>query len=709
MSKPPSFHRPFHGRTHPRTGVAALLALACAGQTLAQTPTLPDVVITANPLGASTPSVPSHVLQGPGLLLRRQSTLGETLGGLAGVSSTYFGPNASRPVIRGLDGDRIRILQNGSASLDASGLSYDHAVAADLLAVDRVEVIRGPAALLYGGSAVGGVVNLIDQRIARQPLFDAAGGVAALADVRAGGAARERAMGATLDTGTQRFTLHVDAQHREAGHTRVATGLPCTSGAVTRSARQICNSAARSDGLGLGGTLHLDRGYIGWSTHRQTQDYGAVAEDEVTIDMRRLRHALQAQLRLAGPIESVDLQWTGTDYAHTEFDAGAPGTQFTSRGTEWRVQARQARVNTALGVVEGVVGLQLESSRFSADGAEAFAPYSRTRDRAWFTQQELVTSWGRLSLGARGARVAVQSDGNPIVARFVPGQRSFNPHSIALGGVVDLARLGAAAAGWQATAHLARTARAPRDYELFADGAHIATGAYELGNASLGLERATSADVGVVWKQGPNQFAANAYASRFSSYLLLDATGRQRGADGEVNPVDADGDGVADASGEDVLPEYAYRATRARLRGLELAGSLRLLERGGTLDMQWRADRVHASDATTGQALPRIAPARLGATLVWASGALGARVGFDRHASQRRVPAGQLSTPGYTLWNAALTWRARAGASELLWYARLDNATDRLAWSAASILTQTAPGKAPLPGRGLSVGLQASF
>jgi iron complex outermembrane receptor protein len=142
---------------------------------------------------------------------------------------------------------------------------------------------------------------------------------------------------------------------------------------------------------------------------------------------------------------------------------------------------------------------------------------------------------------------------------------------------------------------------------------------------------------------------------------------------------------------------------------VEASGTRRLLSGGQTLDLSLRADSVRASNQTTGQPLPRVSPLRVGASLAWAQGAWGARLGVDRVAAQNRVPAGEQSTPGYTLWNAALTWRMKAGASHLLWYARLDNAGNRLAYSATSILTQTAPGKAPLPGRSLSLGLEATF
>lgn len=652
-------------------------------------PSLREVTVTGNPLGTGL-IAPASQLSGDALTLRRQSTIGETLDGLPGVSSTYFGPNASRPIIRGLDGDRIRVLQNSGASVDASGLSFDHAVPVDPLVVERAEVLRGPGALLYGGSAVGGVVNLIDHRIHGEPLFDAQGGVSGRAELRVGGPARERGASALLETGTDRFNLHVDAFQRRTSDTAVPVDLACSKPGSPSLARRICNSASDSDGLALGGTLLFDQGYLGLSTSSFSSLYGTVAEDEVTIDMRSRRTALEGELRsLGGPISAVKFQASHTDYRHTEFEGTDPGTLFSNRGNDVRIEARQAR----WGALDGVIGLQTETNRFAAVGDEAFAPFSRTRQRALFAFEELATGWGRLTFGARAESVTVDSLGNPDVARFASASRSFQPRSLALGTLVRLAP------GWDFTANLASSQRAPRDYELFADGPHVATGAYEVGNSALGVEKSANVDVGVAWKSGPNRFALNGFVNRFRNFISLESTGNTRAADGTLNPADP----------TDAVPEFAYRAVPARLVGLEANGSVRLLQGAQTVDLELSADAVRATNRDTGQPLPRIAPLRAGAALVYASGPWSARLGATRAARQDRVPAGELPTDGYTLVQASLGYQVKAGPANLLWFARLDNATDRLAYSASSILTQTAPGRAPLPGRGVQLGLRASF
>ena len=644
--------------------------------------TLAPVTITGNPLGTQEMVVPVVRIERDELLLRGQTTLGDTLDGTPGVSSTYFGPNASRPVIRGLDGDRIRILNNGAASTDLSGLSYDHAVTLDPLAVERIEVLRGPGALQYGGSAVGGVVNVIDNRIPREALFDATGGISGKADLSVASGNREQSGAALLDAGTDRYALHVDAMSRNTRDVSVPVSLACTRGGVTTWGRRICNSASEAWGGSFGGSLLFDHGYAGASVSTTENRYGTVAEDEVGITMRANRYALEGEVRdLGGAWQSMKAQFSRTEYAHTEFNAGAPGTTFRSTGSDLRLQARHAK----LGALDGVLGLQLESSQFSADGDEAFAPYSRTTQSAVFAHEELGQSWGKLSFGARLESVRVNSDGHPTLSRFTAIGRDFNPTSYAFG------VLGNVAPEWQLTSHLAWSERAPKDYELFADGVHVATNAYENGNVNLEKERSTHLDIGAAWKRGAHSASVQAFVNQFSNYISLEATGQNVNVDG------------TDYAG------YRYTPVQARFIGVEAQSKLRLLERGQTLDLALQADSVRAENTSTGQPLPRIAPMRLGAALLWAQGPWGARLGVDQVAAQDRVPDGQRATDGYTLWNAAMTWRARAGQSRLLWYARLDNIGDTLAYSSSSILTQTAPGKAPLPGRSLKAGLQVVF
>jgi iron complex outermembrane receptor protein len=646
-------------------------------------PSLKEVTVTGNPLGATDLIAPSVQYSGAGLLLRSKTTLGETLDGTPGVSSTYFGPNASRPIIRGLDGDRIRILGNGGATLDASSLSYDHAVTSDPISIERIEVLRGPGALLYGGSAVGGVVNVIDNRIPREPLFDEKGGIGGKVDAGLATGNRERSSGVLLEGGNNRYALHVDVFNRETGDVKVPTDLACSKGGANTITNRICNSDSKVRGGAAGGSVFFDHGYLGASVSTYRSNYGTVAEDDVTIDMKSNRVALEGEVRnLGGFIQSVKGQLSHTDYEHTEFEGLNPGTVFKNKGSDFRLEARHARI----GNLDGVIGFQAENNKFSADGAEAFAPYSKTSQNAVFAYEEYATSWGKLSFGGRLESVKVESLGNPLVARFAPLTRDFTPHSYALGALWN------AAPGWQLTSNLAYTERAPKDYELFAQGPHVATKAWETGDATLGKEKSTSLDVGAAWKSSANSFSANAYVHRFKNYIGLLGTGNTYGQeDGALNPADLDGDGVDDANPDNgLLPEFAYTGVRARFVGLEASGNIRLIEGASSLDLALRGDLVRATNLSNGQPLPRIAPARLGASLLWASGPWGSSIGFDHSMAQNRVAAGQRATSAYTLWNLAATYRMKAGVSNILWYAKVDNLTNQLAYSAASVLTTTA-------------------
>ncbi|MFI5446786.1 TonB-dependent receptor [Polaromonas sp. UC242_47] len=697
-------------KSFPRSAIStaslSLLALGCSlAQAQTAAPSLKEITVTGNPLGTTDLIAPATQYSGTALLLRSKTTLGETLDGTPGVSSTYFGPNASRPVIRGLDGDRIRILANGGGSLDASSLSYDHAVTSDPLSIERIEVLRGPGALLYGGSAVGGVVNVIDNRIPREAQFDEKGGISGKMDVNAASGNAERGKAALLETGTNRYSLHVDAFDRQTGDVKAPVDLACTKDGITTTARRICNSASNVSGGAVGGSVFFDHGYLGASANTYRSTYGTVAEDNVTIGMKSDRYAIEGEVRdLNGPLQSIKGQYSQTDYRHTEFEGANPGTVFKNQGSDFRLEARHARI----GKLDGVLGFQTESNRFSADGAEAFAPHSKTSQSAVIAYEELGTSWGKLSAGGRLESVKVESLGNPLVPRFTPATRDFKPGSYALGALWN------AAPNWQITSNLAYTERAPKDYELFANGPHIATAAYEVGNANLGKEQSGNLDVGAAWKSGGHSFKINTYVSQFKNYIALNQTpGVTRNAeDGALNPVEDPGNPGFTASGAEFKPlaQFQYEQVRARFTGIEASGNIRLREAASTLDLALRGDMVRATNLSNGLPLPRIAPWRVGASLLWASGPWGATVGFDHLAAQSRVPTPPVGETGaYTLWNTAATYRVKAGAATLQWYARLDNITNKLAYSATSVLTSTAFPKAPLPGRSLKVGLQVAF
>jgi iron complex outermembrane receptor protein len=672
---------------------------------------LDEITITARSLESTGLLVPAQQLSGAALAQRQGSTLGETLDNLPGIANSSFGPNVGRPTIRGMDGDRIRILQNSGANMDVSGLSFDHAVPIDPLTTERIEILRGPATLLYGGSAIGGVVNVIDNRIARERAFDSKGGVMGKAELRAGGAANERSTGAMVETGTDKFAIHVDAFDRSTQNLKVPKNMSCESGV---NSVKVCNSASNTRGGAVGGTLLFDRGYLGLSTSEYKSTYGTVAEEYVTIGMVRRHHALEGKLRDVGEwFEDVKFQGGYTQYSHTEYSSNVAGTQFDNGGLDMRLEARQRSVVLGNGLqLEGTIGLQRERNNLHAVGDEKFVPTSRTQSTALFTYQALKTPWGQWTAGARSESVSVQSlesigPNNENTAQT----KTFNPMSFALGVMRNL-REGEAQNGWQLTSNITSSQRAPKDYELFAYGPHAATGAYEIGSSTMALEKATQLDLGGEWKNGLHKFGVTAFTSEFANFISLQSSGSYKTSAGVVGT-------------STDLPVYNFQGVRARFMGLESNAKLRMVggqqallsndAQHGAVDLELRGDIVRADDLTNGRPMPRIAPMRLGADALWSKNAWGARFGFMHAGAQNRMPyysnVTPVTTAAYTLWNAGLNYHAHSGPTHWMFFAKLDNLTNKLAYSSTSSLTQTMSSSLapPLAGRSLKLGLQASF
>lgn len=675
-----------------RQMLACAIGASVPGWGLAQTASppaaetqTPTVVITGNPLRSADPVQPSTTLTGEGLVLRRASTLGETVDGLPGVAGTGFGPNVSRPVIRGLDGDRVRLLDNGGASADASNLSFDHAPAVDPLVIERLEVLRGPAALLYGGNATGGVVNTIDNRIPRDRLS----GVLGRTEFRVGGAARERSGAAVLEGGQGPWAWHADAFGRDSDDLRVPRYTPVEDGTPLEPATTVRNSAARSRGGAIGGAWIDGGARLGLSVDDYRNTYGVTVEPDVTIRMKRERVAAAGALPLGGPLAEVTANVSSTRYQHDEVEGtGEVGTRFSSRGHDARVEV----VQWPLGAWRGVSGVQLEQLRFSALGEEAFVPATRTRSQALFSLQEFDAGSWAVSGGLRAERVRVTSSGDAADATEVrfggPDARDFSPLSVSASGRLRTA------ADWTVSATVGRTERAPAYYELFANGVHVATAAYERGNRDQRLERSTHAELGLRWARGAHALSVQAHTMRFANFIALEASGAT------VDVIDEDGNTVP-------VAEYVFRGVRARLHGLEVETRWRLLDGGSRLDLTAGADKTWARNLDTGEPLPRIAPLRVQAGLEWALGPWRLGAGVRHLVEQRDVPATDTATPSATLVNLWATWRQNLGAAEALWFVKLDNLTDELAYNAVAI--QTVRGLSPLAGRALSAGLRLSF
>ncbi len=693
----------FKLKNRPRRAVALAVASVCAASfsstvhaqnTTAGTTapaTLEKVIVTGNPLGSAEIASPVSVLTGDALLIKRASTLGETLNGLPGVSSTSFGPNAARPVIRGLDGDRVRILSNAGASLDASSLSFDHAVPIDPLIVERLEVLRGPGALLYGGSATAGVVNALDNRIPKESLK----GTSGAAELRLGGADRERGGAALIEAGNGKFVGHVDVFGRSTSDLSVPRYVPIEDGVQLPITSRVRNSAASTRGGAMGASVFFDKSRVGLSFDTYDRTYGTVVEPDVVIKMKRDHVGVDSEFKdLGGPFTAVRLQFNQTRYQHQEVDgSGTVGTTFKTSGTELRVEAPHAPI----GALRGVVGVQFESVQFSALGDEAFVPSTRTQKQAIFALEEFNWAGGVLSAGLRFERARVDSEGDadPTTPKFGdPVQRSFSTRSASLANVLKLTPQ------WSLTGSLSTSQRAPTSFELYANGVHAATGSFERGDITLGMERGANLDVALQWKSGTDHLRMGAYASRFSNFISLEATGQ------DVQEPDGQG-------GFNAYPEYVFKPIRARLSGLEIEGQKRILSGSVNIDLSGKLDVSRALNIDTSQPLPRIAPMRVNVGLDAAMGAWSGRVELDRVSAQNRVPATDVVTPGYSLLNLSLLRRFAfsglpgSSSTDAVWFIKLNNAGNTLAYSAGAI--PTVRDLSPLAGRSFKTGVRVTF
>jgi iron complex outermembrane receptor protein len=652
--------------------------------------TLAPVFVTANPLGSGALTSPTAALDGDALVLRRANSLGETLNGLPGVSTTTYGPMVGRPIIRGMDGDRIRLLQNGVAAFDASSLSYDHAVPQDPLSIERVEIVRGPAALLYGGNAIGGVVNTIDNRIPREPISGVTGAV----DASYGGANDARAGAAQVEGGNGGFAFHVDAFDRDTSNQRIPGYAHSAQQRAIDGpdAEQPYGSIPNSDGRWHGGAVGTSYtwadGYAGISYNGFDANYGSVAEDDVRLRMHQDHVAVASEVRnLQGPISQLKFDFGYTDYEHREIDNGETSTTFRNHGYEARLEARHAK----LGPLEGAFGVQVSQNTFSALGDEALVPTTQTTNVALFGLEEWnVTPALKLSVGGRIEHVKldpVAGDGTKFADA---SSRDFNAGSLSAGALYKLTPV------WSLAGNVAYTERAPTFYELYANGPHDATGQYLIGNPDAQKEKAISTDLSLRYESGPNKASAGVFYSRFRNYLTEYNTGRL--VDDDDTPVPA---GTPDA-----LNEAVYRGVPAEFYGVELEGRWRVLARGAhRLDLGLTADYTHARNVDTGAPLPRIAPLRATLNADYGYGPFGAHGELVHAWAQHRVPADDFPTAGYTTLALALTYKFHVGATNWLAYLRGDNLTNQDVRYASSVVRDIAPEG----GRSVMVGLRTTF
>jgi iron complex outermembrane receptor protein len=609
--------------------------------------------------GADDIVAPVSVLTGAELDRRKAATLGETVSSVPGVTTTWFGAGAGRPVIRGLDGPRVSVVSGGLGADDVSTVSQDHAVTIEPFLADQIEVLKGPGTLLYGSGAIGGVVNVVDGRI-RESALDRP--VQGRAELRHDGVSDGHTAMGRVDAGGATYALHADAVGRWNDDYAIPGGT-------------LANSAVETRTGALAGSVFGDWGFAGLSVSRYLSDYGNPAEpgddEEPPVTLRMAQSRVEFKAGLERPediITGLRLGASHTDYGHTEFEGDEVGTRFSNRANQLRVEA----THRELGLWRGAFGLQAAGRRFEAIGEEAFVPGARTRSLGLFVVEQAEWDRFKFEAGLRRERQSVEAD--------TGARRDFRLGSASAGARWKFAD------GWHVSLNLDRAQRAPSEQELFAFGPHIASSTFEIGDAALGIETSRQAEIGLHVHAARFEAEASLYRNRFDDYILLANTGL----------VDAD-------SG---LPIREWRQQDATFTGVEAEATLHLVDDARrSLDLRLFGDRVRATGAD-GMPLPRIPPARLGAELRWESGPWRASLGATRNGAQKRPAPLEVSSAGYTLVEASLDYVVDA-ADGTRWEAFLQgrNLGDALARPATSIIKDAVP----LPGLGISVGLRAFF
>ena len=657
-----------------------------------------QVIVTATPLSRTVEELaqPTTVLFGDELTKKQSTSIGETLSQEPGLSSTYFGPVSSRPVIRGQFGERVRVLSNGLDSLDASALSEDHQTTVEGLLAERIEIVRGPATLLYGSGAAGGLVNVVDTRLVEAPLdapFTGALGVGA------DSAVGKRDAAVRTHFGSDNVVFSADYFYRSTddveipgyAESQALRDLEEEEGEGAEEGEEAFGTVENTDSETSGGALGVsfvgDRGFFAVSLSAFDSEYGIPGhhheeedpvpgmpeeEESVRIDLEQTRFDAKGEYDLDGRfLSGIRFRAATNDYTHTEFEGGETGTVFDVQGTDARLELRHA----PFGAFEGAIGLQYKRIDFDAIGDEAFVPPSDTKRSSIFLFEEFKVTESFVLQGS--ARFEDQSITGPTLGE----NYSDDALGASLGGVWRLSE------GLRISANLALTERHPNSTELYADGPHIAAQRYERGSVTLGdgildKEESTNFDLTIHGDSGRLEWSITGFVNSVSDYILLRPT---------VDVIDE-------------LPVFDYDQADVRFQGVEAEALIELMDKGAS---HWHlrvfADFVDAEEDVTGGYLPRIPPRRLGLGLHGGWDQFDASIDATFADDQDDVAMNELPTEGYTQLNVSLGYAF--ANSDLYVFARGTNLLDE------DIRQHSSPLKdlVPLPGRSLHLGLRYDF
>ncbi len=682
-----------------------------------------EIVVAAPGLERLDLLAGTSVIAGEELQRNLDGQIGEVLSKLPGVSASGFAPGVSRPILRGFGGERVRVLTDGVGAIDASSASDDHAVTVEPLITHKVEVLRGPAVLLYGSQAIGGAVNVITKRIP-PAVPDEAFHIDALASVDSASNRREGGLSVDVPLGTS-VAFHVDGSYRktdnleipgfaaseglradllaqadeeeEEGHLEEAEEL--REGANTEG--ELPNSWTETYTLGTGiaffsgesnfgvsfdyydtnygipglpGLGHVHEHEEGEEEDHEDEDHGDEdhedehEEGDVSIGMQRYRVDLRGTLDLGdGFFDRIQTRWGYSDYTHTEFEGDEIGTVFDVEGVEGRVELVQSNRNGW----QGSIGAQFAHTDFSALGAEAFIPSNKTDSYAVFALQEVDLDLFELELGGRYEHTDVDAMQSLGIAR------DFDTFSGAAGlsyALTDQFRLGI---------NGSRAERAPSAQELFADGPHVATQQYEIGNPALGKEGSWGLEGFLRGALGPATISASIYHNWFDDFIYLSETGVE----------------------EDGLEVFEFLQQDAKQFGLEGQITVPVYRTEGfTLLTDLRGDYTRAT-LSDGSPVPRIPPLSLLGALEGKFGDFDARAEVQWFGEQTRVSEHETPTEDFAFVNLSLAWHPLTGEENFTLMLQADNVFDAEGRRHSSFTKDFVP----LAGRNFKLSARASF
>ena len=700
------------------------------GQEEAQTKNVEEldpIVVESSPLSPSVSESTQawSVLSGEDLEKAKAATVAETLSGAPGVSQTGFGPAANRPIIRGLDKYRVRILQNGTDTFDFSAQSEDHAVPIDPLLVDRIEVLRGASALLYGGNAIGGVVNVIDRKIPTG-LYGAPGAslLSSYSSVNEGWN-----YGATAFGSSGKLNFQINGSKRDYNDYDAPSFYTEDhhSGAISGPFNTVANSYGESSSVGFGGSYMMDAGYAGLSFSRYENTYGIPGEhaDNLTyIEMESDRFEFRSEIEVSGSewLNGIELNFGYSDYKHSEigYENGAPPFEthstFLRKGYEGRIS-----FDHDVGELRGVFGLHGLFDEFKIEGHESIlSGLTKTWSDATAAATATATPSNPDIEGVDSSTIALflmeEYDLDDVTTlnagiRWENQDRDYQGTAdrddstfSASGGVSrDLNEL------WNVSGNLSYSERTPDTAELYSDGPHHATESYEIGNPNLDTETAVGVEIIVRKTVGKVTAQFSAFHTKFNNYVFLEEVSPEQERDGEGNlkndvkyPAPLEGF----PAGTEGLPVKEYESIKAEYQGLEVEVDWLAMENPGwDLLLSAYGDLLRGKNKTEGGNLSRIPATRLGLGFEIQQEKLDFGAKLTRSFKQDKLGHHEETTPAFSLLNAYASYDVSVGDSAGVVFLRGYNLTDELAHNHASLLKQFAP----LPGRSIEIGLKFDF